>query len=171
MGTMGVQCRQNILTPTPLTSWRVFPPLCFRGRGGGGSQFRTRGQTLWYSRYICTLWIKLFFLTPREPDLLLYKSEVFQYILFLPRLLGTPDSQLFCGVAGRVLLCAAGPVALAGAAEAVFTTVLLRHSLQLLVRPRGHFSLPSSDTQPVFATKMKWYKCHREELHSLAQET
>ncbi len=41
------------------------PPLWFRGgipacgRGGGGGPIRTRGQTLWYSRYIgtvCTFW-------------------------------------------------------------------------------------------------------------------
>jgi hypothetical protein len=74
---------------------------------------------------------------------LLYHSEIFQHFLFLPRLLGSTDSQLFGGVARRVLLRAAVPVALTGAAEAVFTTTLLRHTLQLLVRPRGgHFSSP-----------------------------
>ncbi len=47
--------------PRPLTSKRVLAPaLRFQGRGtlhtrfregGGGSQIRTKGQTLWYSRY------------------------------------------------------------------------------------------------------------------------
>jgi hypothetical protein len=46
--------------PRPLTLW-------FRGGGtlacrigGGGVPVRTRGQTLWYSRYICPLWMERF---------------------------------------------------------------------------------------------------------------
>jgi hypothetical protein len=54
--------------PNPLTRRRMCPlPLWFRGegltrwgeRGAGGVSIRTRGQTLWYSRYcilLCTLW-------------------------------------------------------------------------------------------------------------------
>ncbi len=42
-----------------LTSRRVCPPLS--GEGVGGVPIQTRGQTLWYSRYICTLWYRGFF--------------------------------------------------------------------------------------------------------------
>ncbi len=46
--------------PHILTRRRVCPPLPLVGGGGsregvGGVPIRTRGQTLWYSRYICTL--------------------------------------------------------------------------------------------------------------------
>ncbi len=34
------------------------------GRGGGGIPIPTRGHTLWYSRYICTLWCSY----KRRPD-------------------------------------------------------------------------------------------------------
>ncbi len=52
--------------PQPLTRRRVCPPpLWFRGRdtlacgrGDGGVSIRTRGQTLWYSRYICFLCLR-----------------------------------------------------------------------------------------------------------------
>jgi hypothetical protein len=53
--------------PTPLPAGECVPsppPLGFRGEGhtrlrervGLGVPIRTRGQTLWYSRYVCTLW-------------------------------------------------------------------------------------------------------------------
>ncbi len=52
--------------PQPLTSVFPPPPLVPRGgthslgeRGWGGVPIRTRGQTLWYSRYICTLWAEM----------------------------------------------------------------------------------------------------------------
>ncbi len=50
--------------PHPLTRRRVCPPLWTGGggvhthacgRGSGGVPIPTRGPTLWYSRYICTL--------------------------------------------------------------------------------------------------------------------
>jgi hypothetical protein len=52
--------------PQPLTHRRVRPlPLWFRGWEHtrlwerGGVPIWTSGQTLWYSRYICTLWARL----------------------------------------------------------------------------------------------------------------
>jgi hypothetical protein len=57
-------------SPTPLPAGeRAPPPLWFRGggthtlaggRGGGSVPIPTRGQTLWNSRYICTLWFNTF---------------------------------------------------------------------------------------------------------------
>ncbi len=42
-------CTSLVVPGEGLTRWG-------RGGGGGGVPKRTRGQTLWYSRYICTLW-------------------------------------------------------------------------------------------------------------------
>ncbi len=49
--------------PHPLIRRRVCPPLVPGGEGaqslageGGGVPIPTRGQILWYSRYICPLW-------------------------------------------------------------------------------------------------------------------
>ncbi len=55
----------QIGTPHPLTRRRVcLTPLWFGwrdtltcGRGGRGVPIPTRGQTLWYSRFVCTLWM------------------------------------------------------------------------------------------------------------------
>ncbi len=58
--------RPNWDSPTPLPAGVCAPPP-FGSRGGGGGTHSlagegkggpnsTRGQTLWYSRYICTLW-------------------------------------------------------------------------------------------------------------------
>ncbi len=52
------------LGPHPLTRRRVRPPLWLRGEHirlrerGRAAPIRTRGQTLWYSRYICTSWCR-----------------------------------------------------------------------------------------------------------------
>jgi hypothetical protein len=52
--------------PPPHPQANTSPPLWFRGtgtlscgRGWGGVPIRTRRQTLWYSRYICTLWVRV----------------------------------------------------------------------------------------------------------------
>jgi hypothetical protein len=59
--------RRNWDPPLPHPQASVPPPLWFRrrdtlacGRGGGGLPIRTRGQILWYFRYLCTLcWRRL----------------------------------------------------------------------------------------------------------------
>jgi hypothetical protein len=45
--------------PQPLTSRRVYPPPPLWFLWGGGVLILTRGHTLWYSRYICTLWFAI----------------------------------------------------------------------------------------------------------------
>jgi hypothetical protein len=61
-----VSCRRNWDSSTSLARRRVCPtpaPTLVPGEGahslageGGGVPMPTRGHTLWYSRYICTLW-------------------------------------------------------------------------------------------------------------------
>jgi hypothetical protein len=55
---------------TPSTAGECVPPPLVQGgytltcwRGGGGSHFRRGTQTLWHSRYICTLCLGVFFAT------------------------------------------------------------------------------------------------------------
>ncbi len=65
--------RPNWDSPTPSSAGERASPLWFGrggrytlvcGRGGEGVPIPTRGQTLWYSRYICTLWPRLFTVPP-----------------------------------------------------------------------------------------------------------
>jgi hypothetical protein len=57
-----LQSSSELGLPPPLTRRRMCtPPLWFRGAQslggeGVGVPIRTRGQTLWHSRYICTWW-------------------------------------------------------------------------------------------------------------------
>jgi hypothetical protein len=50
---LGLPHPQASVPPPPL--WFVGGYTLACGRGGGGVPIPTSGQTLWYSRYICTL--------------------------------------------------------------------------------------------------------------------
>ncbi len=70
--------------PHSLTRRRVCPPLWFRegtlslaGEGMGVVPIPTRGQTLWHSMYICTLWY-----APYSP-VLKYASHIFENLFFV----------------------------------------------------------------------------------------
>ncbi len=47
------------------------------GKGNGGVPIPTRGQTLWHSRYICTLWYALY------SPVLKYASHLFENLFFV----------------------------------------------------------------------------------------
>jgi hypothetical protein len=59
--------RMNWDPPPPSPAGECVPPFGSGGGGGahslagegGGVPIRTRGQTLWYSRYTCTLWAEI----------------------------------------------------------------------------------------------------------------
>ncbi len=64
---LGLYRRQNWDSPTHSPAASLFPPPLVGG--GGDTRLRkrgwvvpilTRGQTMWYSRYICTLWERTF---------------------------------------------------------------------------------------------------------------
>jgi hypothetical protein len=64
--------RRNWDSPTPRPQASVPSPLWLGGRGtlagergGGRVPIPTRGHTLWYSLYICTLWCRLSLLGSR----------------------------------------------------------------------------------------------------------
>ncbi len=69
-------------TPQPLTHRQVCPPPLVPGGGerrGGRVPIPTRGITLWYSVYVCSLWFphtKNFFLIPRKVFATLIDSSV-----------------------------------------------------------------------------------------------
>ncbi len=69
-GVLGLFSSSELgLTPSPAGECMCSPFLWLEGGGegrtrlrkrGGGFPIPTRGQTLWYSRYICTLWERTF---------------------------------------------------------------------------------------------------------------